>query len=97
MSRYQSKPGKHGMLWRYRITYRDDSPGSPTFPWATWAYNEDHALERFYDSDDGDTGWKVVSGPTRVPVAAGGKRRHAKRPAGAGLIAAAEALKAVWK
>ena len=79
MSRYRSKPGKHGTLWLYRITYRDDSPGSPTFSGAWWAYDEAHALERFHDSDDGDTGWKIVSGPSRVPEIRGGKARHAMR------------------
>lgn len=94
-SRYQSKPGQHGTLYRYRITYRDDDPGSPTFSWHTWAYDEDHALERWYDSDD-DTGWKIVAGPTRVLATTGGKRRHA-RSSGAGLIAAARALRDIWK
>jgi len=78
---YRSKPGKHGTLWLYRIVYRDDDLGSPTFSWNTWAYDEDHALEKWYGSDD-DTGWKIVSGPTRVRESQGGKKRRGQLPTG---------------
>lgn len=45
---------------RYRITYRDADPGCPLFTWITRAYDEEHALRRFYESDDDPEGWIVV-------------------------------------
>lgn len=55
-----SKPGKHGTLHLFLLRYKDKhDPASPTFEWRTWAYDSDHALDKFYDSDD--QGWKVVS------------------------------------
>lgn len=58
--RYQSKPGKHGTLYRFRIKYRDRfDPGSPDFDTFTWAYDQSHAEDRFLDSDD--DGWKIIS------------------------------------
>ena len=52
-----AKPGKHGTLYRYAITYTDRGDGGfGRDVWHTWAYDENHALDRFYD--DGDEGWK---------------------------------------
>ena len=65
MSAPRSKPGQHGTLYLYEITYRDGSDG-PTFKQRTWAYSLEHAEQRFYDSPDGDTGWLAVSAQ-RVP------------------------------
>lgn len=53
-----SKPGKHGTLHRFAVTY-SPGPGSVPLLWYTWAYDQEHALERFYGSDDGD--WEVIS------------------------------------
>jgi hypothetical protein len=54
-----TKPGKHGTLYLFHITYRDvgevtDFP----FPCSLWAYDQEHAEERFYDSDD--EGWRIT-------------------------------------
>jgi hypothetical protein len=49
--------GVHGTLYRFRLKYRD--AGAPDFDWFTWAYDTEHAAEKFYDSDDG--GWKILS------------------------------------
>lgn len=58
---FQTKQGKHGTLYRFRITYRDkDDFASPEFDWYTWAYDPGHAEDRFYESD-GDEGWKIIS------------------------------------
>jgi len=51
---------------RYRITYRDADPGCPLFTWVTRAHDEEHALRRFYESDDDPEGWVVVK-IERVP------------------------------
>lgn len=47
----------HGVQYRYRITYRDPSPGAPDFTWTSWAYDQDAAVERF--REDGDD-WHIV-------------------------------------
>lgn len=60
-SKTPGKPGKHGTLYRYEITYQDENPdpGDPTFTWRTWAYDVAHAMDRFYDGPD--EGWVAVS------------------------------------
>jgi hypothetical protein len=63
-----SKPGKHGSLYLYAITYVNafDDPSCLPMTWRTWAYSAEHAEERFYDSDD--DGWKILSTKrSRVP------------------------------
>mgnify|MGYP001578510960 CR=1 FL=1 len=65
MSAPRTKPGQHGPLYRYQITYRDGVDG-PTFKQRVWAYSLEHAEARFYDGPDGDTGWVAVSAQ-RVP------------------------------
>lgn len=64
-----SKPGKHGTLYLYAIKYRDKYDSvAPEFEQRTWAYSEEHALDRFYDTDD--DGWlvlafaRVIEGPS---------------------------------
>lgn len=52
--KYETKPGKHGTVYRYEIDYRSPDPGSPTFTTRMWAYDFEHALERFQDQDDPD-------------------------------------------
>lgn len=47
-------------MYRYRITYRDTDPACPLFTWITRAHDEEHALDRFYESDDDPEGWIVV-------------------------------------
>lgn len=55
--KYVQKKGRYGTLYRYAIDYTDkydDAFGRHT--WHTWAYDQGHALDNFYD--DGDEGWK---------------------------------------
>lgn len=54
-SKFKSKPGEHGTLYRYTIEYTDDDPAFGREFWSTWAYNLEHALEKFTDSDEGFT------------------------------------------
>jgi hypothetical protein len=70
ISKPLTKPGKHGALYHYVITYTDSSdPDFPDMTWKTWAYDSDHALDKFYDSGD-DDGWKAKSWrrETEAPV-----------------------------
>lgn len=58
---YITKPGKHGTLYLYRIVYRNDGPDDlQRFTWRTYAYDTEHALNKFYDGP-ADDGWKAVS------------------------------------
>jgi hypothetical protein len=55
-----SKPGEHGTLFLYRITYRDAfDPGCPDFSKNVWGYNRTHVEDKFFDSDD--SGWTILS------------------------------------
>lgn len=53
MSRHQTKEGKHGTLYRFVFEYAD-SQFEPEFfsEWGTWAYNEEHAWEKWHDSNE---------------------------------------------
>ena len=58
---FVKKPGKHGTLYLFNVRYRDKYDfASPDFDWKTWAYNEEHAEQRFYESDNDDD-WKILS------------------------------------
>lgn len=60
--RYVTKPGKHGTLFRFVIMYRDSDPACPAFDWRCWAYDTEHALDKFWSASDGDgDGWTVLS------------------------------------
>ena len=59
--RYVTKPGRHGTLYRFKIIYRSDhDPGFGQDEWFTWAYDVEHAEDKFYESDD-DGWWRIVS------------------------------------
>lgn len=59
MQKAITKPGAHGMLYRYAITYTDRSDyGCGELVWATWAYNLEHAEEKFYANEEG---WTIIS------------------------------------
>ena len=65
MKRPITKPGKHGTLYRYAIRYTDESdPGCPEMVWCTWAYDRNHAVDRFYE--DGAEGWQMLGEPETV-------------------------------
>ena len=52
--RYVTKPGAHGTLFKYKIKYFDPKdPGFGSDIWNCFAYNTEHALDKFYDEDDG--------------------------------------------
>jgi hypothetical protein len=56
-----TKPGMHGPLFRYAIEYRDAyDPCCPIFTQHTWAYNLEHAEDRFFDAPDAE-GWEILS------------------------------------
>ena len=60
MSKPVTKPGEHGTLYRYVVTYTDRSdPGCPEMTWHCWAYNLEHAEDKFYSSDD--DGWSIIN------------------------------------
>lgn len=48
-----TKPGQHGTLYRFAVIYTD---GDFSDTWHTWAYDSEHALERFFEGPDGE-GW----------------------------------------
>lgn len=51
-----TKPGEHGPLYRFVIEYGD--PGESVMRWQCWAYDAEHALEKFNDSDEGFTAFR---------------------------------------
>lgn len=56
-----TKPGRYGALTRFAVRYDDGDDGAVSPDnWGTWAYDAEHALQNFYDSADGDTGWRVL-------------------------------------
>jgi len=58
-TRYQTKPGKHGTLTRYRVRYHDeDEPGQRGVD-HVWAYDEEHARELF-DEDSWDQNFDTL-------------------------------------
>ena len=58
-AKFESKPGKYGTLYRFLVKYTDKGDfACPTFEWFTWAYDANHAEERFLDSDD--EGWRIL-------------------------------------
>lgn len=60
MAKALQKPGKEGPLFRYRITYtgKENDPGMAPMTWNTWAYNLEHAEDKFYENDEG---WVILS------------------------------------
>lgn len=58
---FVKKPGKYGTLYLFRLVYRDKGDfASPDFTWQTWAYNFEHAEDKFFESTPDDQGWKIV-------------------------------------
>jgi hypothetical protein len=56
-----TKPGKHGTLYLFRVTYEDaGDPGFGRDAVRLWAYDAEHAIDRFHDYDD-DPDWRIVS------------------------------------
>jgi hypothetical protein len=65
MTTATQKPGQHGTLYLYEITYRDSSDVCNNGKQRVWAYNQEHATDKFYDAPDAD-GW-VAAKIARVP------------------------------
>jgi hypothetical protein len=64
--KYVTKQGKEGTLYKYKMEYEDPyEPGFGRSSWYCYAYNKEHAEEKFYDAGD-DDGFEIVSGPSRV-------------------------------
>ena len=59
-----TKPGKYGTLYLYQIAYCDASDSTIAFSTRVWAYDSEHALDKFYA---GEEGWKATSWK-RVPA-----------------------------
>lgn len=59
--RFVSKPGRDGTLYLFRVEYTDQhDPAFGKDVIRLWAYDTNHAEERFVESEDAD-GWKVLS------------------------------------
>lgn len=55
---YRTKPGKYGTLYLYRVIYRNRFVPDETFITNLWAYNPEHAEERF--DDEGESEFRIV-------------------------------------
>lgn len=60
MSKPATKQGKYGTLYLFEISYRDRFDPFNTGTSRYWAYDSEHAVEKFYDSEDSD-GWEATS------------------------------------
>ena len=65
--KYRTKQGKHGILYLYRVKYQDDWDSDNRGIANYWAYDSEHAIDRFYDVDD-DSGWRPIGNPTRATL-----------------------------
>lgn len=59
----QAKPvtrqGAHGALYRYAVRYTDKrDPAFGEDVWHCWAYNLEHAEDKFFETDEG---WHILS------------------------------------
>ena len=70
---YITKNGVHGTMYKYAVRYQDEHDEHNNGLWHCWAYDGEHAIEKFYTSEDAD-GWVVVGNPTRV------KRTNERNP-----------------
>ena len=52
-----TKPGKYGTLYLYQIAYCDVSDSTIAFSTRIWAYDSEHAIDKFYS---GEEGWRVT-------------------------------------
>jgi len=59
--RQATRPGKHGTLKLWKITYKDaDDPAAPDFTTTKWAYDKEAASLGFYDSNDEGESWEII-------------------------------------
>ncbi len=57
-----TKQGTYGTLYRFRVEYTNDPQDGtdPIFAWDTWAYDEEHAIDAFYDAGATEEGWEAL-------------------------------------
>lgn len=65
MSAPITKPGRYGTLYRFKIQYTAGE-GSPVFLWRTWAYDAEHAWEKWHDCNAFEPGWEYETHGTFV-------------------------------
>ena len=58
------KPGRHGTLYRYRISYSVGDPGCLPMSWHCWAYDAQHAQDKWAEGNEGD--YEQLTDPVRV-------------------------------
>lgn len=84
--KFVTKPGRHGTLYLYAVTYRDRyDPGMGQDTIRIWAYNLDDVEDRFYDESGDETGdGFVIVDIARVHARVSQHRaiRHAPRSRG---------------
>lgn len=63
----RTKEGRHGTLYLWTIDYNDVPGPDGTYigQWRTWAYNNEHAWDNWYDTNE-DFGFAAVGDFTRV-------------------------------
>lgn len=77
MTKSTTKPGKHGALYLYELTYTDTSdPGMGDITCRLWAYNLEHVEDKFYSAPDAD-GWTLLRA-ARVPADSNSMHRAAQ-------------------
>lgn len=64
MTKMLTKPGRHGTLYLYEVAYRDGGAGEFSATWRCYAYDAEHAQEKFLEGPDAD-GWEML-GAKRV-------------------------------
>jgi hypothetical protein len=53
------RQGVHGTLYLYAVRYTDRGDEvCPEFVWTCWAYNLEHAEDKFYETEEG---WRILS------------------------------------
>lgn len=63
-----TRKGAHGTLHLYAVPYGEAGPEPSGFPpseWRCWAYDAEHAAERFHEGPDAE-GWVMTGAPRRV-------------------------------
>jgi len=56
---FRTKQGEHGTLYLFRVIYCDTADQDNDGESLLWAYDKEHAEERFYDTPD--DGWRILS------------------------------------
>ena len=59
-SKYLTKPGAYGTLYRYRYSYQDIDGDGPVWKCQGWYYSAEHVRDAFYSSETSD-GWEIKS------------------------------------